>query len=99
MVLLHQPSPNPHYLYVYAGTVARFVVQLSGYILKIFLLDEVEVEKVHMQQSKLKSKLFFLLIFSYSISHHEMRTLFFIFLEMISGSTLYPSSNFYGWLK
>lgn len=52
-----------------------------------------------MQQSKLKSKLFFLLIFSYSISHHEMRTLFFIFLEMISGSTLYPSSNFYGSLK
>ena len=85
VVLLHEPSPKPHHLYVYAAAVVRFVVQLGGYILKIFLLDTVEVEKVHMQQSTLKSKLFFLLIFSHLISHHELRTLFFMFLEMISG--------------
>lgn len=85
MILLHQPSPKSNYLYVYAATVARFVIQLSDYILKIFHLDSVEVEKVHMQQSKLKSRLVFLLIFSYSISHHELRTLFFFFLEMVIG--------------
>lgn len=60
-------------------------------------IRKVELEKAYMQQSKLKSNyFFFLLSFSHSINHHELSTLFFIFLEMISGWALYPPSKFSG---
>lgn len=53
-----------------------------------------------MQQSKWKSNfcLFvcFLLSFSHPINYYELSTLFFTFLEMISGEALYPPSKFSG---
>lgn len=90
-VLLHQPLPRPHHLYVFVLTLAAFVLQLGSYVYNIFLLDPMEIEKVCNKANKNLTSvclfLFvcFLLSFSHSINHHELSNLFFTLLEMISG--------------